>query len=60
MVTVERPLGGSQMRCLLSLAGLTALTVSGLAAGAGLLGLGLLGGIACCCRPTRRGGRQYL
>ena len=48
------------MRCLLSLAGLTALTVGGLAAGAGLLGLGMLGGAVCCCRPGRQGGAKHL
>ena len=48
------------MRCLLSLAGLTVLTVGGLATGAGLLGLGMLGGAACCCRPRRQGGPKYL
>ncbi len=50
---------GSHMRCFLSLAGLTALTVGGLAAGAGLLGLGMLGGAAWCCRPQRQGGPTY-
>jgi hypothetical protein len=59
MVTVKRPMG-SQMRCLLSLAGFTALTVGGLAASAGLLGLGMLGGAAWCCRPRRQGGPKYL
>ena len=47
------------MRCLLSLASLTALTVGGLAAGAGLLGLSMLGGAVCCCRLRRQGGPKY-
>ena len=46
------------MRCLLSLAGLTVLTVGGLATGAGLLGLSMLGGAACCCRLRRQGGSR--
>ena len=47
------------MRCLLSLAGLTLLTVGGLATGASLLGLGMLGA-ATCCRAQRRRGPEYL
>jgi hypothetical protein len=42
------------MRCLLSLAGLTVLTVGGLAAGASLLGLGMLGAAMCCRSKVAR------
>ena len=48
------------MRCLLSLAGLSVLTMGGIAAGAGLLGLGMLGGAVCCCRSGRQGGVKHL
>jgi hypothetical protein len=49
------------MRCLLPLAGLTALAVGGLAAGVGLLGFGMLAGAAqCCCRSRRRAGPEYV
>jgi hypothetical protein len=48
------------MRCLLSLATLSLGVASGLTAGVGLLGLGMLGGAACCCRPRRRNRPEYV
>jgi hypothetical protein len=53
-IPVRRRSKAQKVRCLLSLAGFTALTVC--TAGAGLLGLGMLSGAMCCsARRMRRG-----